>query len=385
MRRIGIGMVGCGFVAELHAESFARVGGYDAHLVAVAAPSTRREAFRARHRIPRSYGDLDDLLGDADVDVVDICTPPATHADMVARTLRAGKHVICEKPLTGFFDTPHGAGEVDRQQMYDHVMAEMTDLRDLVRSSGRTFCYAENYVYAPAVQKSRELLEKTGSRVLLMRGEESHNGSHAAHAASWQHTGGGSMIRQGCHPLSAMLYLKRVEARARGTEIRLESVLGDATTITTSLDQDERRFIDANPIDVEDCASLILSFSDRSRGLVTACDMIVGGVRNQVEVFTNNSVHLCQISQNDAMRVYHSDGSMLDDVYLTEKVDNKGGWQYVFLDELLMRGYVAEMQDFVACIAEGRDPESDFDLAFASVQALYAGYLAAATDRRVWL
>lgn len=144
-------------------------------------------------------------------------------------------------------------------------------------------------------------------------------------------------------------------------------------------------FIDARPVDVEDLGTLILGFSDSSRGLVTAADVIVGGVRNSIEVFTNQSVHLCQLSPNDSMRVYHSDGAALDEVYLTEKVDNKGGWQYVFLDELLMRGYIGEMQDFIECIAEERAPQSDFDLAYDSMQALYAGYLSMATDRRVFI
>lgn len=385
LKTVGIGMVGCGFVAELHAESYARVFGYDARIVAVAAPSKRRDAFASRHGIERTYDDLDELLADPAVDVVDICTPPALHFEMIRRTIAAGKHVICEKPLTGYFDTPYGASGVDRQQMYDQVMTELDALREVVKASGLTFCYAENYVYAPAVQKSRELLEKTRARVLLMRGEESHNGSHAPHAAHWQHTGGGSLIRQGCHPLSAMLYLKRVESRVHGTEVRVASVLGDAVAVSPTLTDEERRHIDARPVDVEDMGTLILGFSDGSRGLVTSCDVIVGGVRNLMEVFTNQSVHLCQLSPNDALRVYHSDATVLDDVYLTEKVDHKGGWQFVFLDELLMRGYLGEMQDFVECIATGRAPESDFDLAYDSIQALYAGYLSAASDRRVLL
>ena len=57
-----------------------------------------------------------------------------------------------------------------------------------------------------------------------MKAEESHSGSHAAHAAEWSMTGGGALIRQGCHPLSAVLYLKQVEARARGERISVRDV-----------------------------------------------------------------------------------------------------------------------------------------------------------------
>lgn len=386
MKTVGIGMVGCGYISEVHAESIKRVAGYDARIVAVAAPSARRPAFQERHGITSGYDSYDELLADPAVDVVDICTPPDLHADMVEKALRAGKHVICEKPLTGFFDTGDGgADSVDRQVMYDSVMAEMNRLRDLLDQTGLTFCYAENYVYAPSVQKSREFIEKSGAQILLMRGEGSHSGSHARHAAQWRYAGGGVMIRQGCHPLSAILYMKRAEARARGVDVRLDSVLGDCVRLTPTLAPEARTYIEADPVDVEDCATTILAFSDGTRAVVQAGDMIVGGVRNSLEVFTNHSVHLCKMTQNDAMQVYHEDPRSVEDVYFTEKLGHSAGWQFVSLDEMLARGYVGEMQDFVECIAEGRAPESGFDLAYESMRAIYAGYLSAATSQRVVL
>lgn len=386
MRTVGIGMVGAGFVADLHAESFRRVAGHDVQIVAVAAPPTRREAFAKRHNIPRVYDDFEQLLTDDTVTVIDICTPPALHVDMVIRALEAGKHVICEKPLTGFFDVPEeGADSVERRHMYDSVLAEMDRLREVVKGSDLVFGYAENYVYAPSVQKSREVLEKTGSRITMMIGEESHNGSHAEYSRRWKDSGGGALIRQGCHPLSAMLYLKQVEARAAGRDVGVESVIADTTAITPTLPEEQRRFLLARPVDVEDMANVVLAFDDGTRGVVTASDTIVGGVRNSVQVFTHDSVHLCQISQSDALRLYHGDAATLEDVYITEKIDHKGGWQYVLLDELLARGYIGEMQDFIDCVIEGGTPQSDFDLAYASMQAIYAAYEAAATGQRVRL
>ena len=377
-------MVGAGFVADLHAESFQRVAGHDVQIVAVAAPPTRRDAFAERHGIAKVYEDLEQMLQDDEVDVVDICAPPAFHVDMVIKALQAGKHVICEKPLTGFFDVPEGeADSFDRKVMYDSVMADMDRLRKVVESSDRMFGYAENYVYAPSVQKSREVLEKSGSRITMMIGEESHNGSHAAYSRLWKDSGGGALIRQGCHPLSAMLYLKQVEARAAGRSVAVDSVIADTTAITPTLPEEQRKFLHARPIDVEDIANVIMTFTDGTRGVVTATDTIVGGVRNSMQVFTNDSVHLCQISQSDQLRLYHGDAASLEDVYVTEKIDNKGGWQYVLLDELLARGYIGEMQDFIDCAVDGSKPQSDFDLAYTSMQAIYAAYESAATDKRV--
>lgn len=384
MEKVGIGIVGAGFVADLHAESFKRVSGHDVSIVAVAAPPTRRDAFAARHGIGKVYDDLEAMLADDEVRVVDICTPPSLHVAMVAKVLAAGKHVICEKPLTGFFDVPDGgADSVDRKQMYDSVMAEMDELREVVAGSDLVFGYAENYVYAPSVQKSREILEKSGSRITMMIGEESHNGSHAEYSRRWKDSGGGALIRQGCHPLSAMLYLKQVEARAAGRTVAVDSVLADTTAITPTLPAEQKRFLLARPVDVEDMANVILTFDDGTRGVVTATDTIVGGVRNSLQVFTNDSVHLCQISQNDSLKLYHGDAASLEDVYVTEKIDNKAGWQFVLLDELLARGYIGEMQDFIDCVVHGGTPQSDFELAYTSMQAIYAAYESAATDRRV--
>src|ERR1700719_4403752 len=98
-------------------------------------------------------------------------------------------------------------------------MAEMDETCAAVNASGRLFMYAEDWVYAPAVTKTAEILKAAKDKILFMKAEESHSGSHAPHAAQWSMTGGGALIRQGCHPLSAVLYLKQVEAKARSETI----------------------------------------------------------------------------------------------------------------------------------------------------------------------
>ena len=106
------------------------------------------------------------------------------------------------------------------------------DLEAEAQSDGRIL-YAENWVYAPSVQKEREILEKTGAQILWMHGEEAHSGSHAPSYGHWRLAGGGSMIGKGCHPLTAALYLKRVEGRARdGNPIRPRTVSARTHALT---------------------------------------------------------------------------------------------------------------------------------------------------------
>ncbi|MGY4597462.1 putative dehydrogenase [Bradyrhizobium sp. GM22.5] len=164
--------------------------------------------------------------------------------------------------------------------------------------------YAEDWIYAPAVTKTAEILRATKDKILFMKGEESHSGSHAAHAAQWAMTGGGSLIRMGCHPLSAVLYLKQVEAKARGETIRVASVSGDVGNVTAVLKPEERTYIKANPVDVEDWGTLTATFSDGTKATVFSGDMIMGGVRNLIETYTSGGSLFANITPNNHLMSY---------------------------------------------------------------------------------
>ena len=95
--------------------------------------------------------------------------------------------------------------------------------------------YAENFVYAPAVRKAAEILTKKKSKILYAKDEESLKGSSSPVAGEWDKTGGGTFIRTGAHPLSAILWLKQIESEARSEEITVKSVFADMGHITPSL------------------------------------------------------------------------------------------------------------------------------------------------------
>jgi predicted dehydrogenase len=305
MKQISVGIIGSGFIAELHMHAYRRVFGLDARVRAVVSRGDRVVEFAKRFGIPQTYRDYRELLADKDIDVIDICTPPALHAEMILACMRAGKHVICEKPFTGYFgrlDDPVPIGRrVAKSVMYERVLQEMEVTREAIRASGQLFMYAEDWVYAPAVAKTAEILKATKDKILFMKAEESHSGSHAAHAAQWAMTGGGALIRQGCHPLSAVLHLKQVEAKARGESTTVSHVTCDVGVLTAGLKQEERRFIQANPVDVEDWGMLTLTFSDATKATIFAGDMIMGGVRNLVETHTTGGALFANIAPNTHM------------------------------------------------------------------------------------
>jgi predicted dehydrogenase len=381
--------VGCGFVAELHMYAYRRVYGVDVEVKAVAARGDQVLAFAKHHGIPASYRSFAELIADRDIDVIDICTPPNLHAAMIVQAMQAGKHVICEKPFAGYFgrdgDTAPIGKHVAKALMYERVCEEMEMTAAAIRATGKLFMYAEDWVYAPAVTKTAEILKATRDKILFMKGEESHSGSHAAHAAQWAMTGGGSLIRMGCHPLSAVLYLKQVEAKARGESIRVAGVTGDVGNVAACLKADERAYIKANPVDVEDWGTLTLTFSDGTKATIFSGDMIMGGVRNLIETYTSGGSLFANITPNNHLMSYQTSEEKLASVYITEKVDRKTGWQYVCLEEEWTRGYLQEIQDFMECAATGRQPLSDLALAQETIKVNYAGYWAADEGRRVTL
>ena len=188
------------------------------------------------------------------MDVIDICTPPYMHANEAVLALSHGKHVICEKPLTGYFGNAADAlpvGNVSKEKMYISCLEDLKRIENAVISSGKRFMYAENFVYAPAILKAAEIIVAKKSRILYMKGEESLKGSSSAVAGEWSKTGGGTFIRTGTHPLSAILWLKRQEALATGRKISVKSVMADMARVTPALSEYEHRHIAARPIDVK--------------------------------------------------------------------------------------------------------------------------------------
>ena len=102
-----VGIVGAGFIGAVHARS-ARLAGGTLAGVATSTPERSREA-AARLGAERAYATPHDLVAADDVDVVHICSPNATHAELATRALEHGKHVVCEKPLAVSTEEADGA------------------------------------------------------------------------------------------------------------------------------------------------------------------------------------------------------------------------------------------------------------------------------------
>lgn len=388
MKKICIGMAGAGRAAELHINAIKRYPGTQCRLKHIIARRKEQIEWAVEH-YGFEYGSdkFEDLLNDPEIDVIDICTPPYIHVEMIEKALTAGKHVICEKPLCGFFGSPDSneliGKTISKSVMYEHVIKELAHLKTIVENSDRKFFYAENFIYAPAIVKAAEIIRKKKSRILFLKGEESLKGSSSALAGEWSKNGGGTFSRTGTHPLSAILWLKRQESQSLGKEIKVTSVLADMGQITPTLSEYEHRHIAARPLDVEDCGICILTFSDESRAVIMATDTLLGGSKNYVEMYCNDAVIYCNLTMSDLMKTYFLDEERLEDVYLSEMLPSKTGWNNPFLEDEILRGYTDEMSDFLSCIAEDKNPKSGFDIAYETARITYLAYKSAELGKRI--
>jgi predicted dehydrogenase len=384
MTPLRIGLVGARFAAELHAVNYRPLRGSKVELAAVAARSRESaEAFAKRHDVPRVFADYRRLVESPDVDVVDICSTTDTHHEVAIAAARAGKHVIVEKPLSGWF----GEGSDARETMLAGALRNCDAALEAVARAGVTLCYAEDFVYAPPVAKLRRLLDASGGAILDLRAEESHSGSHAGYAARWRTSGGGSLLRMGSHPVGVVLHLKHHEGRRRGGRpIRARAVAAEVAGLMRLPDvAGLPRFIKTRAEDVEDWSVAVITFEDGTMATVHANDITLGGVRNTLTAYLTNGVVQANINPNNAVVAFAPDAAVWGDEYITEKVETKAGWQFPSPEEDWMRGYPQELEDFVDAIRERREPLAGALLAREVVEVIYAGYLAAATGRRVEL
>jgi len=94
---IGAAVIGSGFIGTVHIEALRRLGVPILGLLEVSPEHGARRI--ADLGLPRAYGSMEEMLADERVEVVHVTSPNHLHAPQATAILRAGRHVVCEKPL----------------------------------------------------------------------------------------------------------------------------------------------------------------------------------------------------------------------------------------------------------------------------------------------
>ncbi len=201
---VRIGLIGAGGIAGAH------VGGYrrntdTVRLSAVADPVVESALKRAEGTDAAIYTDYREMLARADIDAVDICLPHHLHRDAIVAAARAGKHVLCEKPLC-------------------LTAEEAADVAAEVAASGITVMCAHNQLFLPAVAAAKALLDDgVLGEIYDVRTTDSFFSDFTPESMGWRASaktsGGGELIDTGYHPAYLLIYL------AGGTPVKATAML----------------------------------------------------------------------------------------------------------------------------------------------------------------
>ena len=374
------GFAGSGFAARFHYDALQHVFSAKVEIAGVFSVA-REEAkeFAAQRGNMRIFDSLEEMIDASDL--IHVCVPPAIHEQIVLAALAKDKDVIVEKPLTGYF----GDGSEDfngdnfpRETGLQKSMESIRRMLDAEKQSRGRIMYAENWIYAPPVQKEREIIEKTKAQILWINGEQSHSGSHSLAYGQWKFSGGGSLIGKGCHPLSAAIYFKHVEGRVRfGAPIRPKTVSARTHAITRMENFDDKGFLKTHYKDIEDFAIIHVVFEDGTIADVIANELSLGGTNNWIRVNANNHRTLCNMSHNNTMESFAPNENVFENVYVVEKIETKGGWSQIAPDEGWFLGYQHELDAFYRASSTGGPIESDSKLAADTITTIYASYVSA--------
>lgn len=148
MQKLNVAMIGGGFMGKAHAMAYAAMPMFfwpapaiPVRKVVVDVNEDMAETARQRFGFEEASADWRAVVARPDIDIVDICTPNNSHAEIAIAAAKAGKHIICEKPLA-------------------RTGAESKTMLDAVRSSGSIHMVAFNYRRTPAVALARKLIEE---------------------------------------------------------------------------------------------------------------------------------------------------------------------------------------------------------------------------------
>lgn len=276
-KKYQVGVIGAGFIGPAHMEGIRRQG----FEVAAVAASDQASSDRAAEKllVPRAYGDWRDLVQDPDLDVVHITSPNYLHFEQAAACLKAGKHVICEKPLA--MNTEESSQLV--------ALAEKTGLVNAV-----TF----NIRFYPLIQDARARIQaqELGDRLYIIQG--SYLQDWLLYDTDWNwrlepELGGKlrAVADIGSHWIDLVTFI---------TGTRVEQVFADFETFlpirrkpTKRIDTfggklEKDQVYEEKEIHTEDYASVLLKFDNGARGVMTVAQ-ICSGRKNRLFFEINGS------------------------------------------------------------------------------------------------
>lgn len=338
------GIIGGGNIAHFHAQAIQAMETGKLGAAYVRNPE-QAVAFEKRHGC-RVYTELADLLADPEIDIVTITTPSGAHLDPAVAAARAGKHIICEKPL-------------------EVTPGRVSEMIQVCETEGVLLSGIFNRRFTPAVEALRKAVQSGRFGVLTFcdayvkwyRTQAYYDS--AAWRGTWALDGGGALMNQSIHTIDLLIYIA-------GNIKRLS-----ATTACLSHEG----------IEVEDTAVAILEFESGARGVIqgsTACWSSSGHPAEVQICGSKGSAFL----KDDRFSVWDFQESDPEDEWIQANLvgasaSGAGANDPNAMDFL---GHQRNFEDVVAALESGKTPLITGAEAMKSVQVIDAIYRSAGEE-----
>ena len=341
MSKVRVGLIGTGFIGDIHAAALKMVP--DAEVVAVASPTPGKAAAFARARgIAKAFEDYRDLLALGEVDLVTVGVPNHLHAQVAIDAAAAGKHVACEKPLCRTLE------EADRM-----IAA--------CRRAGVLLMYAEELCFAPKYVRARQLAaEGALGDVFLVKQSEEHFGPHMPWFWDVEKSGGGVLLDMGCHSIE---YARWVLGKPR-----VRSVMAHLGT-----------YVHGDKTRGEDHSFCVVEYEGGKAALAENSWAKQGGVDDRCEIYGSGGFTRADLLRGSSLLTYSEPGYG----YAVEKAGTTRGYSFTMFEELWNYGFPQEMAHFVRCVQGQETPVETGEDGREVLKIICAAYESAGTGRRI--
>ncbi len=335
-----IAMLGAGLIGRFYTMSLQNFRGKDEIKVVCAKPLEEAEKFAREFDIPRCTDDMAQAINDPEVDTVVIGIPNYLHKQAALLAAKAGKAVLCTKPLA-----LNGA--------------EALEMLEAVEKAGVFHGYLEDLVYTPKTLKALAATQKGAlGKVLWARSRETHGGPHSDWFWTKELSGGGAIVDMGCHCIE-------IARNFIGKGIKPAEVTCWADT-------------QVHPIDAEDHSVGLVRYENGAIGQFEVSWTFRGGMDLRDEVSgTDGTIWL-----NHWMRTgFEMFTGIGQGGYVAEKAEGDTGWLFPVGDEVGSLGYVEMFMDMFNAMDKGTKPMETFYDGYIVNSIIDACYKAAETKK----
>ncbi len=311
---LGTGLIGRFYTLALHGGR-----GQDRVHMLYSRSAERAKQSAADWGVARWTTDMGEAINDPETDVVVIGLPNHLHKDAVLMAARAGKAVLCTKPLA-------------------RTAGEALEMLDVVEKAGVFHGYLEDLAYTPKTMKAIQAI-KGGAigRVLWTRSRETHGGPHSAWFWDPDQAGGGAIIDLGCHCIE-------IGRAMIGKSIRPIEVMCWADT-------------QVHPIAAEDSAIGLIRYASGAIGQFEVSWCFRGGMDLRDEVSGTDGTIWLNHYLRTGFEMFTGVGQR---GYTAEKAEGDSGWLFPIGDDLTELGYVPMFNELLTAIDNGTAPAETF-------------------------